>query len=101
MFCIKFLILSFVSTLLISSAPIIVQNLESVVQKCSVKKKFLEIWQNSQDLIESCEIFKSNFFTEYLWTTDSENLLLDYFFILSIITTVCFIVASKTNLVIN
>ena len=59
-------------------------------RRCSIKKMFLKISQNSLEnactrvtfliklqappvfFCEFCEIFKNNFFTEHLWTTASE-----------------------------
>ena len=49
--------------------------IESFVQRCSVKKVFLEISQNSQENIKKkslaqvffCEMSKNTFFTEHFW----------------------------------
>ena len=53
-------------------------------QRCSVKKLFLKVSQNSQENFikketlaqmfscEFCETFENTFFTEHLWTTASE-----------------------------
>ena len=46
--------------------------LRSSHQRCSMKKVFLEISQNSREnTCEFCEISKNTFFTEHLWTTAS------------------------------
>ena len=93
-------------------------------QKCSIKKMFLKILQNSQQQIcarvsfliklqvsasnlikkealvqvfscEFCEIFKNTFFTEYLWSIASEG----FHFMQHLISHDCFISTNKIMII--
>ena len=49
--------------------------LEAVIQRCPVKKMFLEISQDSQEntCAGICKIFKNTYYEEYLQTTASKT----------------------------